>query len=120
MNKYEIIKDNNIMKETQYKTPLKQRLRNRVGCRKWRESQRGKDYAKQYYQEHREVLLQKAKQWQKDNPERVKQYRTEHKDVINQRTAKWQRDNREWCNEYHRLYYAKHYARERQKESELL
>ncbi len=49
-----------------------------------------KEYKKRYYQEHKELLKARSREWRQKNPDRVKQYNQEyyqkHKEAEHERT----------------------------------
>ena len=58
-----------------------------------------RDYAKQYYHNHREKCINYSKQYFKDNSEKLKEYarkwNNENKERIDKRNTKYRNDNRE-------------------------
>lgn len=61
-----------------------------------------KEYFKQYYQEHKERLVEQKKQWYQKNKERIaeynKEYQKQYREANNERLTEYQR-------EYHKQYY---------------
>ena len=48
-----------------------------------------KEYMRKYYQEHKEELNKKRKEWKNKNPEWSKEYYQKNKDKFNEYTKNW-------------------------------
>ena len=64
------------------------------------------EYNRQYYQEHKDEITEKKRQWNKDNPDKVaeitRKYYQEHKDEIAEYKRQWRKDNLDKVVEYNR------------------
>lgn len=54
-----------------------------------------KEYNKWYYEQNKERLNEKTKQWYKDNPERRKEYYRKNKDAFMRQSKKWRENHKE-------------------------
>jgi hypothetical protein len=74
-----------------------------------------RQWSKQWYKDNREKILQKNKQWRKDNPEYEKQRHKDNRDQKLQYSKQWYKDNLEYCKQYrkdnkeHKKQYNKQY-----------
>ena len=70
-----------------------------------------KSYARNYYFEHRDTIIQRTCKWYADHPEgrrnHNRNYYASHSEKCKNRTAKWREENRERYNAYMRDYRAK-------------
>jgi hypothetical protein len=78
-------------KEKKAETMTKWREKNPDYMKQYGQSEKSKEYRKQYYKEHRQEYKDRTKEWRAENPEREKETR-----------AKYNEENKEKLNEYHR------------------
>ena len=75
-----------------------------------------KEYHRKYYLEHKEAMLERSKQWQKDNPERdnenkrkwlennpeyQRKWLENNPEKVKENRRKWREDSPEYYREYH-------------------
>lgn len=85
-------------KESVKESQRKWREKNPNYMKEYGQSEKNKDYHRQYYKEHRAEYIQRKQQWRKDNPEREaetkKQYVNENRDKLNEYQRKWKQEKR--------------------------
>lgn len=73
---------------------------------------KAKKRAREWYLKNKEITIQRAREWKKDNPEKVKKcakvYRDATRDRMKVLVSRWAKNNPEKVRERSRRYYAKH------------
>lgn len=111
MNKQEYIKKYGSERYQEYLKRQKQRYQEK------RDEilERQKQYHKQYYQEKRDKILERHKRYHQEHPEYNKQYYQENREELLERSKQYYQENREKISErqkqYHRQYQQTQYGR---------
>ena len=85
-------------KESTKESQRKWREKNPNYMREYGQSEKNKEYHRQYYKEHRTEYIERKQQWRKDNPEREvetrQRYNEENREKINEYHRKWKEERR--------------------------
>ena len=63
------------------------------------------EYNKQYYNDNKEILLEKAKEYRKNNKELINQYYQDNKKILSDKAKQWYNNNKEKLLEKRKEYY---------------